>query len=84
MQSKVYETAGRLSVCPSVCPIHRQQQRWSADLQLESLQAGDIDRQVAAPALHASCRRGQQQRRRSTALSSKCGGSVLSTAQGRR
>jgi len=67
MQRKVYETTGRLSVCPSVRPIHRQQQRWPADLLLESLQAGNIDRQLPAPALHTSCRR------RSTALSSKCG-----------
>ena len=32
MGSRVYETVGRPSVCPSVCPIDRQQRRRAAGL----------------------------------------------------
>jgi len=51
----------------SVCPVDRQQQRWSAGLLLSALRAGDIDRQLSVP--RTSCRRAQQQWRRGTALS---------------
>jgi len=37
MPSRVYVTDGRLSVCPSVCPIDRQQQRRPAGLLLISI-----------------------------------------------
>jgi len=53
----------RLSVCPSVCPIIRPQQRRAAGLLLSAMWAGDIDRQRQPGA--------QQQRRRSWARSSK-------------
>ena len=65
MGSRVYETVGCLSSRPSVCPIIRPQQR-ATGLLLSAVRAGDIDRQLRAPG-------GRQQRRRSTALSSKCG-----------
>jgi len=35
MQSRVYETVERPSVCPSIpCPVDKQQQRWPAGLLL--------------------------------------------------
>jgi len=55
----------RSSVRPSVCAIIRQEQRRAAGLLLSAVRAGDISRQRRAPM--------QQQRRRSTAFSSKCG-----------
>ena len=74
MPSRARVTVGHLSVRLSVCPIVRQQQRWPAGLLLSVLWTEDIDRQLPASALRISCRRAQQQRRRSTtALSSKCG-----------
>ena len=77
MRSGVYETVEcpsvRPSIHPSVCPIDRQQQRWPASLLLSAQRAGNIDRQLRALAPRTSCSQVQQQRRRSTALSSKCG-----------
>ena len=35
---------GPVSVCPSVCPIGRQQQRRPASLLLSALRAGDVSR----------------------------------------
>ena len=69
MRNGAYETVER----PSLSPIDQQQQQWPAGLLLSALLAGDIDRPRRAPAPRTSCRRAQQQRRRSTALSSKCG-----------
>ena len=54
----------RLSVCPSVCPITRQPHSAGAGLLLCARRTGDTDR-----LLHGA----QQQLRRSTAHSSKCG-----------
>jgi len=52
-------------VRPSVCPVYRPlQQRAAAGLPLSARRAGDIDRLLPG---------AQQQRRRSTALSSECG-----------
>jgi len=71
MRSRVYKTAKRPSVRPSVgpsvCPIDRTQQSCEAALLMTTRRAGDIDR-----LLHGGAG-AQQQRRRSTALSSKCG-----------
>ena len=67
--------SAKRSVSPSVSqPVHsivRQQHRWPAGLLLSALRAADIDLQL--PARRTGCRRAQQQRRRSTALRSKCG-----------
>jgi len=62
MRSQVYETVE----CPSVCTVIRSQPRRAAGLLLNAVRAADIDRQRRQPS-------AQQQRRRSTALSSKCG-----------
>jgi len=37
----------RLSVCPSVCPIDRQQHRRAAGLLLSAVRAGDTERPAA-------------------------------------
>ena len=62
MRSRVYESVQRLSIRPSVCLIDRQQQRrvycWAPGRQEIPI---------------APCASAQQQRCRSTALSSKCG-----------
>jgi len=59
---------------PSVYPIDLQQQRRAAGLLLIALRAGDIDRQLRARYGRRAAGIGaQQQRRRSTALSSKRG-----------
>jgi len=55
----------RLSVRPFLCPIIRPQPRRAAGLLLSAVRARDIDRQWLPPG-------AEQQRRRSTALSSKC------------
>jgi len=47
MRSRIYVTVNRPSVCPSVCPVDRQQQRDAAGLLLSVQLAGDIDRQQA-------------------------------------
>ena len=62
MRSRVYETVQRLSICPSVCLIDRQQQRW-----VYCWAPGRQEIPIAP------CASAQQQRCRSTALSSKCG-----------
>jgi len=50
----VYEKVERpsvgLSVCPSVCPVDRQQQRRAAGLLLSAVRAGDINDSPAAAA----------------------------------
>jgi len=71
MRNRVYETVER----PSVCLSHRSTAAAVAGgFALSALRTGDIVRQRRLPAaLRTSCRRAQQQRRRSTALSSKCG-----------
>jgi len=52
MQTRVYETVGRQSVCmslrPPVCPIILQQQH-AAGLLLSAMRAGDIDGELWAP-----------------------------------
>ena len=59
---------------PSVYPIDRQLQRRAVGLLLSALRAGDIDRQLRERCgRHAAGAGAQQQRRHSTALSSKCG-----------
>ena len=56
-----------MCVCPSVrLSCHSAIQRRAAGLPLSAVRAGDIDRQWWAPG-------AEQQRRRSTALSSECG-----------
>jgi len=63
------------STRPSVCPVDRKQQRRAGGLLLSAVRAGDIGRQLRARCgkRAATCAGAQQQRRRSTALSSKCG-----------
>ena len=64
VRSRVYVTAGRPSVCLSVCPITRPLHSVATGLLLcARLQEISIDCCTAG---------GQQQRRRSTALSSEC------------
>ena len=64
VRSMVYVTAGRPSVCLSVCPITRPLHSVATGLLLcARLQEISIDCCMAG---------GQQQRRRSTALSSEC------------
>jgi len=71
MQNRIYETIKRLSVRLSVCSIDRPQQQRAADFVLNDRRPGDIYRLLhSAPAAGAGA---QRQRRRSTALSSKCG-----------
>ena len=61
----------RSSVCRSVCPINRQQQRRSTGFfLLSTLRAEDVNRYPRAPAPRTSCRRAVQQ---ASALSSKHG-----------
>jgi len=47
MLRRVYEKVERpsvgLSVCPSVCPVDRRQQRRAAGLLLNAVRAGDIN-----------------------------------------
>jgi len=63
------------STRPSVCPVDQKQQRRAGGLLLSAVRAGDIGRQLRARCgkRAAACAGAQQQRRRSTALSSKCG-----------
>jgi len=65
----------RPSVRLSVCSIVGQQERRAARLLLSAPPAGDVDRQLRAPAFSV------QQRRRSTALSSKCGQRYVDLAE---
>jgi len=59
-------TVGRPSVCPSVCPVDRQQQRRAAGLLLSTPLAGNIDRQLRMRCGRRAADTGaQQQRRRS-------------------
>ena len=46
MRGSVSSTVWRPSVCPSVCPIDRQQQRRPAGLLLRVLCTGDINRRL--------------------------------------
>ena len=71
MRSRVCVTIGR----PSVRLSHRSTAAAVASrfLLLNAVRVGDIDGQLQAPVPRTSCRRAQQQRRRSTALSSECG-----------
>ena len=68
----VYETVDRPSVCPSVCPVDRQQQRRAVGLLLSAVRAGN-DRQQRAPALSSN---GTAERR-----SAAYAGSVVLTAE---
>ena len=67
MRSRVYATVGRPSVSLSVCPI-RLPHAAAAGLLLWARRPGDIDR-----LLHGRRAGGQQQPRRNTTRSGKCG-----------
>ena len=68
MRSMVYETVGRPSVHPSVCPIDRSNAAAACGGFAAELPAAAVRRCRSTAGAGA-----QQQRRRSTTLSSKCG-----------